>query len=416
MRNIFLIIRREFLTRVRKRSFLVLTFLAPIIFAIAIFAYVKLMQTPQTEVVNVKIADNTGLIAPQIQSNNLYNFEIIDYQPLDSIRHKYFNSTILYIAGDKGEIPQDFAFYSNGSVNLDLQNYVRQYANSIIEKQKLKAYNIENLEEIMAKVRTNVNLRTIKWEKGKADKETNTGMVMAISYVLALVIYMFIFMFGSMVMRGVIEEKSNRIIEVIISSTKPFQLMIGKITGIAFVGILQFVLWVVLTVVFFNIIQMFSAQSQGGALVGNIMSAFAGMDIIGLLIYFLLFFVGGYLLYASMFAAVGSAVESEGETQQMMMPITIPLIFAIMIMIHTFRYPDSTLSFWASIIPFTSPIVMVARIPFGVPFEQILLSLGVLYASFVFMCYVTARIYRVGILMYGKKPSFKEIIKWLKYK
>jgi ABC-2 type transport system permease protein len=421
MRNIFLVIQREFLTRVKKKSFLILTLLAPIIFALTIFVYGKLIAGTTSEIIDVKIADNTFWVGANIQSTNEFKFENIEPEPLETLREKYTDSEksiVLYIEGEEDDYPVNFSMYSKKSVSIELQEYVRRAINSIVENRKLEEYNITDISEILAKVRTNVDLRTIRWEKDKEDKESNTPVIMIVSYVLAFIIYMFIFMFGSMVIRGVIEEKSNRIVEVIISSVKPFHLMTGKILGIALVGIIQFIMWVLLTVIFFNVIQIFSSTlgSDSGNMISGIVDMFAGINIIGLLGYFLLYFLGGYLLYASMFAAVGSAVESEADSQQLMAPITVPLIVAIMIMVHTFRYPDSSLSFWASIIPFTSPVIMIARIPFGVPLWQILLSLTVLFATFVLMSYITAKIYRVGILMYGKKPSLKEIIKWIKYK
>jgi ABC-2 type transport system permease protein len=375
----------------------------------------------EVEVINVKVADNTQWVGQSIAGNSMFKFEVVEPAALETLRARYADteSVLLYIEGEKGEYPSDFSMYSKKSVNIDLKEYVRSAITSIIENRKLKEYNIDNLDEILAKIRTVVDMRTIKWEKDREDRESNTHIIMLISYIMAFILYMFIFMFGSMVLRGVIEEKSSRIIEVIISSVKPFQLMSGKIIGIALVALLQFLIWVVLTLVFFAIFQIFSSDIENGViggLTGELTNELANVNIIEILVFFILFFLGGYLLYASMFAAVGSAVESEADSQQLMMPITIPLVLAIMIMVHTFRYPDSSLSVWASMIPFTSPVIMVARIPFGVPIWQILLSLTILVATFVLMSCITAKIYRVGILMYGKKPSFKEIFKWLKYK
>jgi ABC-2 type transport system permease protein len=368
------------------------------------------------EVLNIKIADNTQWVGKNITSNNVFKFENIESVPLETLREKYADSEsiVLYIEGEKDGYPVNYSMYSKKSINVDLHEYVRKAIASTVENRKLKEYNIDNLDEILAEVRTTVDMRTMKWEKNKEDKETNTHIIMGISYTLAFILYMFIFTFGSMVMRGVIEEKSNRIIEVIISSVKPFQLMAGKIAGIALVAIVQFLIWVVLTIVFFSVFQSFSSGAEG--IVSGLTVEFTRVNIIEILVFFILFFLGGYLLYASMFAAVGSAVESEADSQQLMMPITIPLILAIMIMVQTFRYPDSSLSVWASMIPFTSPIIMVARIPFGVPVWQIILSLVILIATFVLTAYISAKIYRVGIFMYGKKPSLKEIFKWLKYK
>jgi ABC-2 type transport system permease protein len=401
---------------VKKKSFIILSLLTPFIFALTILVYVKLIFGVSTEVTDVKIADNTRWVGKNIAGTGAFKFENIEPKPLETLRAEYAESesVVLYIEGEKDDYPVNFFMFSKKSVNIDLQEYVRKTIASIIENRKLKEYDIDNLDEILAAIRTPVDMRTIQWEKNREDRETNTPVIMAVSYILAFILYMFIFMFGSMVMRGVIEEKSSRIVEVIISSVQPFQLMAGKIIGVALVAVLQFLIWIVLTVVFFYSIQSFSTGTEG--IVGGISGAFTGVNIVQILVFFILFFLGGYLLYASMFAAIGSAVESEADSQQLMMPVTVPLILAIMIMVQTFKYPDSSLSVWASMIPFTSPIIMVARIPFGVPLWQIILSLSILIATFVLMSYITAKIYRVGILMYGKKPSFKEIVKWLKYK
>nr|MBP9019707.1 ABC transporter permease [Bacteroidales bacterium] len=255
---------------------------------------------------------------------------------------------------------------------------------------------------------------------------------MAISYIASFLIYMFIFMFGSMVMRGVIDEKSNRVVEVIISSVKPFELMLGKIIGVGAVALLQFLIWVVLTfaIIFgaqaFMGVDLASAGgsvpgalpegfSASGGKVGEILAALAGINFGYIILSFLAYFILGYLLYASMFAAVGSAVDNETDTQQLTIPITLPLIIGLFLMIHAFRFPDSSLSFWGSIIPFTSPMVMMARVPFGVPLWQMILSIVLLLATFIFMTYLSAKIYRVGILSYGKKASWKDLMKWLKF-
>jgi ABC-2 type transport system permease protein len=368
------------------------------------------------EVLNIKIVDNTQWVGKNIASNNMFKFESIELAPLATLREQYADSEyiILYIEGEKGGYPLNYSIYSKRSVNIDLQEYVKGAIVSTVENSKLKEYNIDNLDEILAEIRTTVDMRTIKWEKNKEDKETNTQIIMAISYIMALILYMFIFTFGAMVMRGVIEEKSNRIIEIIISSVKPFQLMAGKIIGVALVAILQFLIWIALTGILFLVFQNYSSAS--GEIVSGLTREFSKINIAEILVFFILFFIGGYLLYASMFAAIGSAIESEADSQQLMTPVTVPLILSIMIMVHTFRYPDSSLSVWASMIPFTSPVIMMARIPFGAPLWQVLLSLTILFATFVLMSYISAKIYRVGILMYGKKPSLKEIIKWLKYK
>jgi len=246
-----------------------------------------------------------------------------------------------------------------------------------------------------------------------------------------------------MVMRGVIEEKTTRIVEVIVSSVKPFELMLGKILGVGSVALLQFFIWIVLTVGITAGVQavigvdkitgnqemteMVSSQAGGEVaetmvavqsndnFMGELMSALSDVPVTSIVISFILYFILGYLLYAAMFAAVGSAVDNEADTQQLIFPVTLPLILGLFIMIHTFQYPDSALSFWGSIIPFTSPMVMMARVPFGVPLWELALSLGLLVVTFFFMTYLSAKIYRVGILMYGKKATFKDLFKWLRH-
>jgi ABC-2 type transport system permease protein len=365
----------------------------------------------------VLIADNTQWVGKNIPDNSMFVFENIEPESVDGLRNEYAASDdviILYIEGEKDMYPVNFSMYSKKSINIDLQEYVKAIITSTIQNRKLREYNIDNPDKILADIYTVADLRTVRWEENREDRETNTLMIMAISYVLAFTLYMFIFIFGAMVMRGVIEEKSNRIIEIMVSSVNPFHLMAGKITGIALVAVLQFFIWIALTGIFFLAFQNFSSESEG--VISKLTVEFASIDIVEILVFFLLFFIGGYLLYAAMFAAIGSAVDSEADSQQLMTPVTVPLILAMMIMVQTFRYPDSSLSVWASMIPFTSPIIMITRIPFGVPLWQILLSLAILIATFVIMSYISAKIYRTGILMYGKKPSFKEIFKWLKYK
>jgi ABC-2 type transport system permease protein len=381
------------------------------------FIYVKLIFDASVEESTVLIADNTQWVGKNITHSGTFRFETVEPEPLDVLREKYAGSAtavILYIEGEKGGYPVNFSMYSTKNISIDLQEYVRESVKSIIENRKLEEYNITNPDKILSSVRAGVDMRTVKWDKDREDKETDTSMIMMISYLLAFSLYLFIFMFGAMVMRGVIEEKSSRIIEIIISSVRPFQLMTGKILGIALVAVLQFLIWIILTVIFFGVFRNFAPES--GDIAGGLTVTLNDINTVEILVFFLLFFLGGYLLYASMFAAIGSAVDVESDSQQLTAPVTVPLVIAIMIMIHTFRYPDSSLSFWASMIPFTSPVIMVARIPFGVPLWQILLSLTVLIASFAAMLHISAKIYGTGILMYGKKPSFKEIIKWLKYK
>jgi ABC-2 type transport system permease protein len=421
------------MSRVKKRSFILLTLLTPILFAASMLIYVWIFTVKDTEIQHVKVVDNTEIISGDLTNTDYFVFEKAESTPVDSLKYRHAASSehyiILYIDGVKDELPVSYALYSDRQVNADLERYITNTINNIIENHKMKAYDIENLDEILKEVQTNIDLKTIKWQKDGRDSETSTGVLMMISYILAFIIYMFILLFGMMVLRGVIEEKSNRIVEIIVSSVRPFELMIGKILGIALVALVQFLSWVLLTWIFVTVALVFVGGEAGATaanemaqqdfqnpVLASLSTTFSNIDIPFILFAFVLFFIGGYLLYASMFASVGSAVEAEADVQQMMMPITIPLVLGLMIMVHTFQYPNSSLSFWASMIPFTSPMVMMARAPFGVPLWQMALSVVLLFGTFVLFCYFAGKIYRVGILMYGKKHNLKEMWKWMNYK
>jgi ABC-2 type transport system permease protein len=313
-----------------------------------------------------------------------------------------------------------------------------------METLKLAKHEIENIEEILQEIKTDINIGTITWTKEGESQETNTGVVMGVGYLSGLMIFFFIFFFGAQVMRGVIEEKVSRIIEVIISSVKPFQLMMGKIIGVGLTGLTQFVIWIVFSLVlvtgaktiFFPEInadqpgQVISSEMFGeeGSPVENvtamsedmeaaqeIFTALGSINLPLVLGSFLFFFLFGYLLYAAMFAVIGSAVDNETDTQQFMFPVMLPLILGIYVMIAAIQNPDGPIPFWFSMIPFTSPVVMMVRIPFEVPMWQILLSGTLLVLTFIGMTWVAGKIYRTGILMYGKKVSYKELWRWLRY-
>ncbi|MDR3188957.1 MAG: ABC transporter permease [Prevotellaceae bacterium] len=444
MSKIFLVAKREFSVRVHKKSFFVLTLLAPVLLALLATMPIIVMSLKSSDVNVVAVVDDARSFDTVLVSDQTLRFVMLKEDANVADLRQNFDAlgyyALLHIGAlnDAGE-PQMLKFYSTKQVSLEVQQKVSGMLSREVEQRKLHAYNIPQLEQIMQDVRVKLHTNTVKWGDNGAEQNTHAGIAMGISYAFAFLIYMFIFMFGSMVMRGVIEEKVNRIVEVIVSSVKPFELMMGKILGVAAVGLLQFALWIVLTLLLVSVLGVFFSLSglAGGAeslampglSAGNLpvpnlpnggelhlLSYLSGFNFAWIITCFVLFFLGGYLLYSSLFAAVGSAVEAESDTQQLMMPITIPLILAIFVMLNTFQYPDSALSFWFSIIPFTSPVVMMARIPFDVPAWQVALSLGLLYATFVGIVWVSGRIYRVGILMYGKKPSFKEMWKWIRYK
>jgi ABC-2 type transport system permease protein len=267
------------------------------------------------------------------------------------------------------------------------------------------------LKEIIEAAKTRVEIKTIKWSDSGAEVETSSELTLIIGMITAFLIYFFLLVYGAQVMQGVLEEKTNRIVEIIVSSVKPFELMIGKIIGIALVGLTQFLIWIVLTVALWGAFGDVSAFSFD-----SIAPALSSFDFATMSIFFVIYFLGGYLLYASLFAAIGAASDNNTDTQQFMMPVILPVIFAMIAAIHCANNPDGSLAFWTSLIPFTSPVVMMVRIPAGVPAWELIASVSVLLLSFIGTTWIAAKIYRTGILMYGKKITYREIWKWVKYK
>ncbi|MFZ5939315.1 MAG: ABC transporter permease [Bacteroidota bacterium] len=455
MNKIFLIIQREYLTRVRKKSFIVMTLLGPVLFAafMVLPAYFATMK--DSEVKKIAVIDNTNIFTRYSEGKAesvLPETEYIKFVALEDVNvddlKKDFASTgyyaLLYIP-ENILSSESVLLYSDKQPTLEVKNYIEDKLSKDIENLKLSKHNIENLDEILSEIKTSVDVRNIKWTKEGESKESNTGIIMGIGYAAGMLIYFFIFLFGAQVMRGVIEEKSNRIIEVIVSSVKPFELMMGKIIGVGLTGLTQFIIWVVLTVVLIfgakNFLgaeenpvpvqqvagnELFEQQAgqtlqageqvTGGLEIFNDLNkALEAVDPVAIVLSFLFFFLFGYLLYASMFAVVGAAADNETDTQQFMLPITLPLILGIFVMISTINNPEGPLAFWFSIIPFTSPIVMMVRIPFGVPPWQLILSALLLILTFLGMAWTAGKIYRTGILMYGKKVNYKELWKWLRY-
>jgi ABC-2 type transport system permease protein len=441
MSKINLIIKREYTTRVMKKSFILLTFLTPLLLVGMITLIVYLGSIKDDNVKKIVVVDKSGLYKNVLKNNESYTFRFTDAS-VDDIRKQNEENddfaALLYIGRDLSVDSTAAVMYSDKQVNLELKTYVSGLLNKHIEEQKLAAYNIPNLKQMVEKSRTDIDLKTIKWGEGGKEKEASAELALVIGMITAFIIYMFIVIYGAQVMSGVVQEKTNRIVEVVISSVKPFELMMGKIIGIALVGLTQFLMWVVLTggimlavsSSFANDIDMGSIQKmqQAGQMgmqavpadqlngkMQEIMTAVNGLDFVQIVVMFVIYFLGGYLLYASLFAAIGSAVDNETDTQQFSMPIMLPIIFAIYAGIFSAENPDGPLAFWCSMIPFTSPIVMMVRLPFDVPFWQIALSVGILILSFVGTTWMAGKIYRTGILMYGKKVTWKEMWKWLKY-
>lgn len=425
--KIGIILGREFSVRVKKKSFILTTILTPILMAALFIVPTVLMVVGGKDTEKVMVQDNSGIVAPYLESSSTAEYIIApEGSTLEQLKADFNNLGVYALVGiselDSSNNVQAVA-YSAEPLNVDIKSDISRKVNKAVETMKLSLYNITDLDRILEEVRSDVQITTLTLTE-KGEKEESTEIYMALSYIMSFLIYMFIFMFGNMVMRGVIEEKSGRIVEVIVSSVKSVELMIGKILGVALVAITQFLIWVVLTL----ILVMVAGFLLGGDLVGTMESAeVAGMGSIlkgisevrfGYVITcFLIYFVLGYLLYAGMFAAVGAAVDNEADTGQLSIPITVPLILGLFLMIPTFQNPTGQLAFWSSIIPFTSPMVMMARIPFGVvPFWELALSIILLLATALLMAVISAKIYKVGILTYGKKASFKDLWKWIKTK
>jgi len=438
MSKISLIIKREYTTRVMKKSFILLTFLTPVLFAGMIALVVWLGGIKDDKVKTIMVIDKTQQYKDVLKSNESYTFEFVDADVDDMKKQngkdEHFTA-LLYITGDLKTDSNAATLFSDKQVNMELKSYVAGLLNKYIEQQKLASYNIPNLKEMVEESRTDIELKTIKWGENGNEKEGSAELALIIGMVSAFIIYMFIVIYGAQVMSGVVQEKTNRIVEVIISSVKPFELMMGKIIGIAMVGLTQFLLWVALTGVISLAIGSFfggdvdvSSLQKVGQMGMNpvptnvapsemqaLITALSSLNYTEIISLFIVYFLGGYLLYASLFAAIGSAVDNETDTQQFSLPIMLPIIFAIYAGIFSAENPDGPLAFWCSMIPFTSPIVMMVRLPFGVPVWQIALSLTILVLSFIGTTWMAGKIYRTGILMYGKKVTWGELWKWLRY-
>lgn len=443
MNKLGIIIKREYLTRVKKRSFIILTILGPVLFAALIVTPALLMKNSYKleNKKNIAVLDETGLFHGKIENTNVNTFIYVnENEDFNTLKDLVFNGVydaLLYIPMTELNLPVNAKLYSNKQLPMTLTSHIKTMMKQEIEHQKLMASGIDPAI-VKSATFTNINILTIRMDKFNKDKEKTTyaEFEFILGIILAILIYSVIFLFGAQVMRGVIEEKTSRIIEVIVSSVKSFELMMGKIIGIALVGLTQFLLWVVLTFGLYTAFTTFTVMpdilsSKGTVITEQIKEATEtndNQDIIVAIVNivntinfraiiwsFLFYFLFGYLLYAAMFAAIGGAVDNETDTQQFSLPVSIPLILVIVYSTAIANNPDGSLAMWLSMIPFTSPVAMMLRIPFGVPYWQIALSLSILIVSFILITWMAAKIYRTGILMYGKKITYKELWKWLKY-
>lgn len=439
MNHLSLIIKREYLTKVRNKSFIIMTFATPLIF-VALFSLVGYLSSLNNKDVRyISVLDETGLFVNEFEDTEVLKYEILSNISLEDAKAKAEADEkygLLFIPklDSIAQLGDKVAFISEGSPSLsiinDIENTLEKKANTLrLEKAGINPELIKDL-----RLRLSVNQETFK---GEETSKLGSGLKLAFGGLAGYLLFMFIIIYGNMIMRSVIEEKTSRIIEVIVSSVKPVKLLLGKIIGTSLAGVTQFLMWTVLISVLMAVLPAIigvdpsSMQSQqqealqvatenGGENVQNLMAeALMEIDklpITNLVVMFLFFFIGGYLLYASLYAAIGAAVDNETDTQQFMMPILLPLILAVYVGFFTvIDNPHGTVSQVFSYIPFTSPVVMLMRIPFGVPIWQQIISVVILFVTFLGTVWFAAKIYRVGILMYGKKPSYKELLKWLKY-
>lgn len=435
MNHLSLIIKREYLTKVRNKSFIIMTFLSPII-VVAIFALVAYLSNLNNDTVrSISVLDESGLFAEDFVSSPHTKYKLLFDVPLDDAKAEAEKSEIyglLYIPKTENleSLSKGITFYSKDSPSLSMMKDINSMLESKVNILKLKDAGIDSQLIKDLRIRVSANQETFQ---GKETSKMGSGLKLIFGGAAGYLLFMFIIIYGNMIMRSVIEEKTSRVIEVIISSVKPRVLLLGKILGTTLAGLTQFLVWVVLILVLMTAAssifgidvagaspsqQVIEQSVDGGAeqIFQDVMREINNLPIANLIIMFILFFIGGYLLYASLYASVGAAVDSETDTQQFMMPILMPLMLAVYVGFFTvIDNPHGTVSQVFSYIPFTSPVVMLMRIPFGVPLWQQLISVLILFLTFFGTVWFAAKIYRVGILMYGKKPTYKELWKWLRY-
>ena len=455
-----IVIQREYLNKVKKKSFLLTTFGVPILFAAMYAVMIFIMLRNEGDSKRIAVIDNSGIVMSSLENSDRITFTQLSETDPDVVKNNlsdYDADILLYISPlDSASKSVTATTYADKPMGMETAEFMERRINNAIEAYRIESYGIPDLEQIMADVQSNIHLTSYTVDDKGKETISQSEVYMILSMVLAMALYMFIAIFSGMVMSSVIEEKTSRVVEVLVSSVKSTELMFGKIIGVALVALTQFLLWIVLTGLILGIlggivgmdkltggmdqsqIEQIQEMSSMGTGTGATLDLQALTDttavaegptgmqaVLGTLgslnyaqigIAFLLFFLFGYLLYASLFAAIGSAVENEADTQQLQLPVTIPLLIGFLIAFYAFRAPESSIVWWGSMIPFTSPIVMLARLPFGVPTWELILSISLLILTFIACAWASAKIYKVGILMFGKKSTFKDLWKWLKQK
>jgi ABC-2 type transport system permease protein len=426
MNKILLIIKREYITRVRKRSFIVMSLIGPLFMAL-VFVVPVWLATRQSEKRTINVIDESGYFADQIKNNTSVEFRFISQELTQAKKNLDSGSAygLLYIPKISLQNPEGITFFCDKNPSLEIIGNIQDILRSRVEDLKLQQSDIS--KEVLDNLKSDLSINSINVSES-GERTSNAGIATAVGYITALLIYFFILFYGVQILRGVIEEKTSRIVEVIISSVKPFQLMVGKIIGIGAVGLTQFIIWIILGFGISSIAGTFmhpdtmmaagagspAAQAASNPdIMSELYTGLGSINIPLIIFSFGFYFIGAYLLYGALFAAVGSAVDSDTDAQQFQFPITIPLIISIVVLAAVLKEPDGSLAFWMSMIPLFSPIVMMMRLPFGVPMWQLGLSMTCLVAGFLVTVWLAARIYRIGILMYGSKVSYKILFKWL---
>ena len=452
-----IIIEREYLNKVKKKSFLLTTFGVPILFAAMYALMIFIMLRTEGDSKRIAVIDKSGIVMEKLENTKQLTFTQIPESDPEAVKNRlgeYDADILLYISPlDSATKSVTATTYADKPMGMETAEVIENRINDAVEAYRIDSYGIEGLGQILSDIHSNIHLTSYTVDEEGKETISQSEVFMIISMVLAMALYMFIAIFSGMVMSSVIEEKSSRVVEVLVSSVKATELMFGKIIGVALVALTQFLLWIVLTGLIVGVIggivgldkitgsmdesQTQMVQEMAGTGMGGttldlqaltdttavaegptgmeaVMGTLGSLNYTEIIVSFLLFFLFGSLLYASLFAAIGSAVENEADTQQLQIPVTIPLLVGFFVAFYAFRAPESQLVWWFSMIPFTSPIVMLARLPFGVPTWELVLSIGLLVLTFVACAWASAKIYKVGVLMYGKKSTFKDLWKWLK--
>ena len=438
MRNIGLIIMREFKERVYKKSFIITTLLMPLLMLALSAAPAVIMFFVRGETKAVSVIDQSGIVAPQLESGDDIQFVVIEDGDLQTELKKSLESEefgVLFIGSDIVENPNNIQLYTNQSSSMLIEEAIAGQVEEIIEAERLKALNVGDLKRILEQVEVNINLSTFR-NGAEQSEATSSAASSFVGIALGFVLYFFLVVYGSIVMQSIIEEKNSRILEVLVSTVRPFDMMMGKILGVASVALTQIAIWGVLLIVISAAVipavmpddilagvEAVRAGADAATMVPDMdIEAIAALSSImdtgyisQIVLLLLLFMMGGFLLYAAMYAAIGASVDQVQDAQQLTTPVMIPIIFAFIILTMVMNDPNSPLVVWCSMIPFTAPIVMMGRIPSGIPTWEIVTSLVLLYATFIVMVWLAGKIYRVGIFMHGKKPTFKELYKLIRY-